>query len=233
MTTTGITNWGYALENDEIIREAWERCGRSGSTMGLTQAHSALRSMNLLFVEWANRGINLFAVEQQQITLLPMTNGYTLPVDTIRVLNVVIQGPLNAAPQMQDLMISPISRAEWFALPDKLYIGERPTQYYLERTMNPILYLWPVQQMVNYRVKYYRLRASQDVGELSNTPEAANRWLDAICAGTAQRMAVKEAPERFQLLDAEYQKAFQFASEEDVEHVTFRYAPDMSVYYEH
>lgn len=231
MTTSGTNNFAYALENFEIYREAFERCGKDMSIIPAVQVLSCARSLNLMFIDWVNKGINLFAVDQREIPLLTGVPSYTIPVDTARILQVVIQGQLGTS-QEQNLMITPISRAEYFALPQPLQQGERPTEYYLERTANPVMYFWPVPQSDTYRAIYYRLRLSQDVGAPNMTPDAANRWMEAICAGLAAKLAVKYAPDRLAMLGPLADTAFTTAAQEDVEHVTFRIQPDNSCYYD-
>jgi hypothetical protein len=124
-----------------------------------------------------------------------------------------------------------MSRAEWFALPNKFQQGQRPVSYYLERTRQPVIYFWQTPQTCDYRCKYYRLRSSMDVGRLTDNPEVAQRWNDAIAAGAAARLATKYAPERLEFLGTQADQAYQTAAEEDVEHVTFRINPDFSGYY--
>lgn len=229
--SSGTYNFGSLLNNEKIIREAWERCGKASATMSLEQSISALRSMNLLFIEFVNRGIDLFSVYEDEITLVAGQGDYVLPSFLARMLQVVIQGPLGT-PNQQDLLITPISRAEWAALPQKTQQQERPVEYYFERTAVPVIHFWGVPMNTNYRALYWGLRFSQDAGGLINTPDAANRWLDAICAGTAYRLSGKYAPALAQKLKADYDEAFNYAAGEDVEHVNFRYAPDFSCYYE-
>jgi hypothetical protein len=229
--TSGTYNFGSLLNNEKILREAWERCGKTPATMGLEQSQSLLRSMDLLFIEFANRGINLFAVYEDEIVLVPGVGDYTLPGFVARMLQVVVQGPLST-PNQQDLLITPISRAEWAALPNKLELQERPVEFYFERTDPPIMHFWGVPKNASYRILYWALRFSQDAGALINTPDAADRWLDAICAGVAARAARKYAPAMVDALKAEYIEAFGYAAGEDVEHVNFRYAPDFSCYYD-
>lgn len=231
MTTSGTYNFGDKFNNDKILREAWERCGKDSPMMSLVQGQSLITSMDLMFIEWVNRGINLFAVYEDQIDFTLGVSDYTLPPFVARILQVVIEGP-QGTPNNTQLLITPISRAEWAALPRKLQPAERPTEYYFERTTVPVMHFWPQAQSTSYRALYWALRVSQDVGKLTDTPDAANRWLDAICAGVAARAAVKYAPDRLQMLKAQADEAFGYAAGEDVEHVTFRYAPDNSCYYE-
>jgi hypothetical protein len=228
MTTSGQTSFGYGTQNDDLILEAFERIGQDGSTLTPVRTISALRSLNLMFTDWANKGPNLFAVEQLDIQLVIGTASYSLPQDTVDTLQVLIEQP-NAG-GTQDLIITRISRAEWFALPNKTQTGDRPTQYYLERTVIPVMYLWPVPANA-WVLKYYRMRMLQNIGQLTQTPDVANRWLEAICAGLAMRLAVKYAPDRLQVLTPLADAAYQTAAAEDAERVTLRIVPDNSAYY--
>lgn len=230
MTTSGLTSFGYGTENEDLITEAWERCGRDPSELTPVIGRSALRSLNLMFTDWANLGPNLFAIDEQFISLVSGTTSYTIPQDTVDVLQVLVEQTVASAPQ--DLTIGRISRSEYFALPNKTQTGERPTQFYLERTVIPVMYLWPVPDNSTRTVKYYRMRMLQNIGALSQTPDVANRWLDAVCAGLAARLAVKYAPDRLGTLQPLADKAYENAAYEDAERVALRIAPDFSAYYE-
>lgn len=230
MATSGQTSFGYGTTNDDLILEAWERIGRDGSTLSVVQTKSAIRSLNLLFIDWANKGPNLFAVDQLDFSLLPTVPSYSLPQDTVDVLQVVVQ-QVSGNP-VQDLTIARVSRSEYFALPNKAQAGERPTQFYIERTAIPVMYLWEVPQAAGYTLKYYRMRMLQNVGSLTQTPDVANRWLEAICAGLAAKLAVKYAPDRLAMLDPKAAAAYQTAADEDAERVTLRIVPDLTAYYQ-
>lgn len=230
MATSGQTSFGYGTQNDDLILEAFERIGQDGSTITPVRAISALRSLNLMFTDWANNGPNLFAVEQLDFPLVVGTSQYSLPQDTVDTLQVVVQDPTSGT--VQDLIIARVSRAEWFALPDKTQTGQRPTQYYLERTVIPVMFLWPVPANSGFILKYYRMRMLQNIGTVNQTPDVANRWLEAVCAGLAARLAVKYAPDRLQVLQPIADKMYANATAEDAERVTLRIVPDMSAYYE-
>lgn len=230
MATSGQSTFGYATSNDDLILEAFERIGRDGSTLSVVQTNSALRSINLMFTDWANKGPNLFAVEQLDFLLIPGTFSYSLPVDTVDTLQVLVEQ--TDSDPVQDLVITRISRAEYFSLPNKSQISPRPTQYYLERTAIPVMYLWPVPDTAGYILKYYRMRMLQNAGTLTQTPDVANRWLEAICAGLAMRLAVKYAPDRLAVLTPLADAAYQTAAAEDAERVVLRIVPDMSCYYQ-
>lgn len=126
-----------------------------------------------------------------------------------------------------DLVISPISRAEYLALPNKLQQGSRPVQFYLERTINPTCYLWPTPQDNTITFIYYSANMVADPGAFTNTPNIPQRWMDALASGIAYRLAVKFAPERALSLKSLYDSAYAAAATEDTENVPMRIVPDM------
>jgi len=128
MTTTGTTS--FNLEFTDIAEEAWERAGRemrSGYDL-----RTARRSMNLMTIEWQNRGINMWTIEQGTLTLTPGLNTYALPLDTIDLLDHVIRTGQNAASTQADLNITRISVSTYATIPNKLAPG-RPIQVWVQR----------------------------------------------------------------------------------------------------
>ena len=126
MTTSSVTTFNLDLNN--IVEEAFERCGaelRSGYDM-----RTARRSLNLLMLEWANRGINLWTIEQGQITLTTGQISYAIPTDTVDLLDHVIR--TGTASNQQDINISRISESTYSTLPNKNASG-RPIQVWVNR----------------------------------------------------------------------------------------------------
>lgn len=227
MTTSGLSSFGYDTENNDLITEAFERCGRDASTLSPVELNSAVRSMNLMFADWSNLGPNLFAVDNQQIPLVAGVNSYTIPSDTVDIYQMIVQQGTGAS--IQQLYIGKISRAEWVTILNKEQPSDRPTQFYLQRTATPVVYFWPVQTGA-LTAMYWRLRMIENAGSLTQTPDVANRWLDAVCAGLAARLATKYAPDRFQILAGQAKEAYGNAAGEDRETVTMRILPDLSCY---
>ena len=128
MPTSGTSTFNLDLNN--IVEEAFERCGlelRTGYDL-----KTARRSMNLLSMEWANRGINLWTVEQQ---VIPMVTGqpiYPLPVDTVDILDAVIRTNNGSTSNQIDINISRIAEPTYMSIPNKLTTG-RPIQMYVNR----------------------------------------------------------------------------------------------------
>ena len=211
MTTSGTST--FNLEFDDVISEAYERCGleeRDGYDM-----RTARRSLNLMFAEWANRGLNLWTIEQRQITMVAGQLEYTLPDDTVNVLSAVIR--TNAGEQtQQDITIDRISQNEYLHLPNK-YTPARPVQYYVQRTVPAKLFVYPTPPSGSptYIFRYYGIRRIQDAGAFTNTADISFRFLPALCAGLAYHISVKKAPERTVMLKQIYDEEFTRAGQED------------------
>ncbi len=128
MPTSGST--AFTLEFTDIAEEAWERAGREMRTG--YDLRTARRSMNLMTIEWQNRGINMWTIDQGSITLTPGLSTYALPVDTIDLLDHVIRTGANSASTQADLSITRISVSTYATIPNKLATG-RPIQVWIQR----------------------------------------------------------------------------------------------------
>jgi len=125
--TTGTT--AFNLDINDLIEEAFERCGQELRTG--YNFRTARRSLNLLTIEWANRGLNFWTVEQGQIPLVTGQAIYPMPADTINLLDTVIRQN-NSTTNQTDINISSISESTYMSLPNKLAQG-RPIQYWFNR----------------------------------------------------------------------------------------------------
>jgi hypothetical protein len=128
MTTTGTT--AFNMEFTELAEEAWERAGRemrSGYDL-----RTARRSLNLMTIEWANRGINMWTIETGTINLTQGLATYALPTDTIDLLDHVIRTQANNSSTQSDLSITRISVSTYATIPNKLVQG-RPIQVWIQR----------------------------------------------------------------------------------------------------
>lgn len=210
MTTSGVAD--FDLQFDDMIAEAYERCGievRDGYDM-----KTALRSLNLMFAEWANRGLNLWTIEQRSLPLIAGVHAYDLPSDTVNALSAVIRTNNGLATQ-QDITIDRISRAEWLHVPNK-NTQSRPAQYYVQRSVPTTVYFYPApDDTQEWTFVYYAIRRIQNAGTYSNTADIVFRFLPALTAGLAFHLSVKKAPDRMQALKALYEEEFARAATED------------------
>ena len=222
MATSGTT--AFDLNVDELIEEAFERCGlelRTGYDL-----ETARRSLNLMFADWSNRGLNLWVIEERTESLTEGTASYDLDVDLVNVLSAVIR--TTSGSTTTDYQVNRISRSDYHYLPDKR-IKARPTQFYVERSITPKLYLYPAPENSTDVFRYYALTRIQDAGVFTNTLEITFQFLPAMVAGLAYYVAMKRAPERIQLLKQVYDEEWQRASLENIDTVSSRFLPSRTV----
>ena len=246
MTTSGTT--GFNLNLNELVEEAFERCGaelRTGYDL-----RTARRSLNLLTIEWANRGINLWTVEQGSIPMVQGQITYDLPADTIDLIDHVIRTQTGQA--QTDINISRISVDTYSTIPNKNAQG-RPIQVWINRQSgakypvggqpngtdpitgidHPQINVWPAPEQSNYYTfVYWRLRRIQDAGSGVTTQDIPFRFLPVLVAGLAYHLSMKipGAMERTAALKAMYEELWQQASDEDREKAPLRIAPRQMFY---
>jgi len=216
MATSGSRD--FDLDVAEIIEEAYERCGlelRTGY-----DARSARRSMNLMFADWANRGLNLWTVKQGTQALTQGTATYTFTADYTDLLDVVVRR------SGTDFELSRMSRSEYLNTPNKTTQG-RPSQFYYNRQVSPEVTLWPTPENSTDTLVYYYVQRIEDVDALVNTTDAPFRFLPCMVAGLAYYTALKKAPERVQLLKNLYEEEFQRAADEDEDRVALKLQPSV------
>jgi hypothetical protein len=224
MATSGTT--AFNMDFTEIAEEAFERAGRemrSGYDL-----RTARRSMNLLTIEWQNRGINMWTIDEGTINLVKgQTTPYDLPADTIDLLEHQIRtGNGNAATQT-DLTLSRISVSTYASIPNKLTQG-RPIQLYIERLRDaPKVNVWPIPDTNDYVLYYWRMRRIQDAGSGVETSDMNFRFFPCLVAGLAYYIAMKlpEMVDRVPMLKAVYDEQFQMAAGEDREKTSARFVP--------
>jgi hypothetical protein len=223
MTTSGTT--GFALDFTEIAEEAWERAGRemrSGYDL-----RTARRSMNLMLIEWQNRGINMWSIDEGSIPLVTGQATYDLPADTIDLLEHVIRTDAGQMNQQTDLTLSRISVSTYSTIPNKLTQG-RPIQIWIERRRDaPRFTVWPVPNSDQYLLRYWRMRRLEDAGKGLETPDVVFRFLPCLVAGLSYHIAMKvpELMPRIPMLKADYEEQFRLAAEEDREKAPIMLSP--------
>lgn len=243
MTTSGTT--AFNPQFTEIAEEAWERAGREMRTG--YDLRTARRSMNMLTIEWANRGINLWTIDEGYIDLTKDDATYSLPADTIDVCEMNIRTDAGDTSSQSDLSLNRISLPTYAAIPNKLSTG-RPLQALVHRlgqagtyqsgslssnTTNlganvQFLTVWPVpDKSSTYQIYYYRMRRIQDAGTGAQTADMPFRFLPCAVAGLAYYIAMKvpELAPRIPMLKADYEEQFKLASEEDREKTSARFVP--------
>lgn len=224
MATSGTATFNPTLL--EMFEEAYERAGLE-YRVGYDDV-TARRSFNLLVVELSNRQLNMWEFEQMSIVLSQGVTSYSLPADSIDVLEGTIRiNPGNAFTQ-SDIVISRQSFPDYVAVPNKLSQG-RPTQYSILRgTSGMTCYFYPTPDgAAQYTFYYLRLRRTQDAGRSINNADVPFRFYDAVIAGLAYRIASKrrEAMALVPQLKAVYEEALALAESEDRDRSSIRLVP--------
>jgi hypothetical protein len=223
MTTSGTS--AFNLDLTEIVEEAFERVGselRTGYDL-----KTARRSLNLMFADWANRGVNMWTFEQGSINLVPGQATYPLPTDTVDLLEHVIRTGAGSASTQADLTITRISVSTYATIPNKLQQA-RPIQVWIERLNTPRITVWPVPDNSQpYTFVYWRMKRIQDAGNGVNTMDMPFRFIPCMVAGLAYYLALKVpgGADRMGVLKQQYDEAWQLASDEDREKASVRFVP--------
>tara|TARA_R110000803_G_scaffold163913_1_gene227610 strand:- start:1854 stop:2546 length:693 start_codon:yes stop_codon:yes gene_type:complete len=230
MATSGTT--AFNLDLTELVEEAFERAGsevRTGYDL-----RTARRSLNLMFTDWANRGINMWVIEQGQIPLVAGTGAYDLPDDTVDLIEHVIRTNNGQTATQADLSVSRISVSTYASIPSKLTTG-RPIQVYIDRSSpTPVVNLWPVPDTAQtYTLVYWRLRRIEDAGSGVDTMDVPFRFLNCMVAGLAYMIALKVPGglERVALLKQQYDEAWDLAAAEDREKASIRFVPRFTAFH--
>lgn len=246
MTTSGTS--AFNLDVNDLLEEAFERCGKELRTG--YDFRTARRSLNILTIEWANRGTNLWTIEQGSILLNQGQIAYSLPIDTIDLLDHVIR--TGTGENQTDINITRISEPTYAVIPNKNAQG-RPIQVWVNRQSGakypingsepvgtdpitgidaPKINIWPTPNVDNfYTFIYWRMRRMQDAGSGTSTQDIPFRFIPAMVAGLAYYMSMKFPdidPTRRAELKAEYEQQFQMAADEDREKAAIRVAPRIS-----
>tara|TARA_R110000787_G_scaffold182287_1_gene294238 strand:+ start:894 stop:1586 length:693 start_codon:yes stop_codon:yes gene_type:complete len=221
------TTNSFNLNIGEIVEEAYERAGLQARTG--YDYRTARRSIDMMMLEWQNRGINLWTIESGTQTLTADTATYTLPDDTIDLMETHLRLDAGDSSSQSDYQLNRISPTQYSDIPNKLQVGQ-PTQIWIQRlTTTPQFTLWPVPDSTRtYTVAYYRIRQIYDSGtEGSNNMDVPKRFIPCLVSGLAYYVAMKrpEVTDRLPFLKQEYEEQWKLASEEDRIKASFRFVP--------
>jgi hypothetical protein len=223
MATSGTTT--FNLDIADVIEEAFDRCGlRLKTGYDLTTAR---RSLDLLGLEWYNRGTNFWTVEQISVTLTAGVATKTLENDTLDVIEALIRE--GAGSTQTDTPLDRVSVSVYANIPNKNTQG-RPVNFWIDKQRDaPVMYLWPVPDVGTYSLVYYKLRRIEDAGAVATgtDPDVPSRFLPALVAGLASKIASKypEAYPRLADLKAEYEEQWSLAVAGDRDRSSLRLIP--------
>ena len=224
MATSGTITFNPPI--DEIIEEAYERTNIRGTRTGY-QLKSARRSLNILFSEWANRGIQLWEIKQASVNLVEgqatystAANSTGYPTDISDVLEAWIRN--NSSGTSADVSLTKIDRSQYAAIPNKQAQGT-PSQYYVDRLIAPTvtLYTTPsssfssVGTPTNFQLCFFYLARIQDAGAYTNNADVVYRFYPCMISGLAYYLSIKYSPDRTEGLRLLYEDELARALNED------------------
>jgi len=219
--------YAFTLDLSDILEEAYERAGlqlRSGYDY-----RTARRSLDLMFLEWQNRGLNLWTVQEDSQTLTAGTGRYALSSDQLDIVEAFLRTDDGDTSKQTDLTMSRISISQYSHLTNKLTQG-RPVQFWVEKDPGAIaLNVWPVpDSAVTYKVGYYYIQRVEDTGSpASNNADIPSRFMPCMAAGLAYHISMKrpESAERVPLLKQAYEEQWNLAADADRDKTSFYVSP--------
>ena len=223
-TTSGTYVFGKNFAVDEIIEEAYERCGVQ-SVLGY-QLKAARRSLNILFQEWGNRGLHYWEVANNSFTLVDGTKVYTMyrstadgTSDATAVYGAadILEASYRITSTNIDAPLTKIDRSTYQAFSNKSAKGT-PTQYFVQRFIDKVtmtLYLTPGAAEDGNKINYYYVKRIQDAGAYTNAADVPYRFVPAMISGLAFMLSQKYAIDRTQALKLLYEDELARALKED------------------
>lgn len=229
MTSSGT--YDFAISNGEVVLAAYERLKIFAPS--ITQKHmaTARRELNLLLAEAANKQVNLWKVDLVTTPLVNTISEYPVQPRTVMILDAWITQN-TGTPSEVDTYITPVSRTEYASFSSKVTPG-RPTCYWFDRLIAPVITLWPVPNQSGFTLSYYRCTQMQDANLAGGeTPDIPYLWLDWFIAGMAHRLSRPYSTlEVERLRKADAVEAWTVAATQNVENVPITIAPAISSYY--
>ena len=223
MATSGTTTFESSFYIDDVITEAYERIGMfdySGNNI-----KTARRSLNIMFQEWANRGLHYWEVGNNSITLVNGQSEYTMfrstadgTSDATAIYGVddILEAVYRNSSSV-DFPLTKINRSAYQGLSNKTQTGT-PTQYWVQRFIDKVtitLYLTPGSTEAGNTINYYYVKRIQDAGAYSNEADVPYRFVPCMVSGLAYYLSQKFKPELVQQMKLLYEDELKRALEED------------------
>jgi len=229
MATSGTTT--FNLDISDIMEEAYDLCGlelRSGYSY-----RGAKRALNLVFLEWQNKGLNLWTIEQGSATLVAGTSSYTAESSALDIVDVSIRTNAGNVDDQFDQRLNRISRTEYNHQASKL-TQSKPTQFYVDKDNDSVkIVLWATPDSAEtYTLIYDYVKRIEDVGTVaSNNADVPTRYLPCLTYALAYNLACKspEAIQRVPMIRQRYMELWDEVSDADREKAAVRFVPDLSI----
>ena len=227
MTTSGTYSYNPSL--GEVTLYAYNLIGIRNTSLLQEHMEAARMAANMMLGRWSSEGVNLWTVDLQTVTLVQGTSTYTVPDNTITMLDAYVT--TGTGTNAINRIIMPVSRTEYASYPNKQQQGF-PTTFWFDRLLSPNVTLWPVPDGNEVSFSYYRVRQVQDSNLSSGqTIEIPYYFLEAFAYGLAQRLAMVWAPDKVQLLKPLADESYDLAARQNIETAQQYISPTISSYF--
>tara|TARA_R100001244_G_scaffold16035_1_gene17694 strand:- start:1827 stop:2498 length:672 start_codon:yes stop_codon:yes gene_type:complete len=199
MATSGTR--AFSLDVATAIEEAYELAGLEARTS--YDAVTARRSMNIMFADWSNRGVQMWEIGKVTTTLTEGTNEYTINAYDVDILDAYIQRSVSDI--VTDYVIDRIDRNEYVGIPNKA-TKARPTEFWLERVKTPIIHLYPTPENSTDKLIYYVWQRIQDSTASVNDVDIPSRFMPPLVSGLAYYLCLKKNVQKLEIIKQQYEQ---------------------------
>jgi len=223
MATSGTRT--FNLNVATAIEEAYELAGLEARTS--YDAVTARRSLNIMFADWSNRGIQMWEVTKTEVTLTEGDNDISINDYDIDVLDAYIQKTVNGI--VTDYQLTRIDRNEYVSIPTKS-TKARPTQFWLERLKTPVIHLYPTPENSTDKLIYYSWQRIQDATASVNDLDIPNRFMPCLVSGLAYYLCLKKNTQKLSVIQPLYETNLENAIKYDEDRASVHLVPDRRGY---
>ncbi len=199
MATSGTR--AFNLDVATAIEEAYELAGLEARTS--YDAVTARRSLNIMFADWSNRGVQMWEVAKVTTTLTEGTSEYSINTYDIDILDAYIQKSVGGT--LTDYPLTRVDRNEFIGIPTKS-IKARPTEYWLERLLTPVIHLYPTPENSTDKLIYYAWTRIEDASAAVNDFDLPSRFIPPLVSGLAYYLCLKKNTQKLPILQQQYEK---------------------------
>tara|TARA_R100001369_G_scaffold88654_1_gene125483 strand:- start:1238 stop:1909 length:672 start_codon:yes stop_codon:yes gene_type:complete len=218
MATSGTRT--FSLDVATAIEEAYELAGLEARTA--YDSITARRSLNIMFADWSNRGIQMWEITKVELTLTEGTSEYTINNFDIDILDAYIQRTVNGT--VTDLPLDRVDRNEFVEIPNKS-TKSRSTEYWLERLKTPVIHLYPTPDNSTDKLVYYVWRRIEDATAQVNDIDIPSRFMPCLVSGLAYYLCLKKNVQKLSIMKEQYEQDLANALRYDEDRSPLRLVP--------
>lgn len=218
MATSGTR--AFNLDVATAIEEAYELAGLEARTS--YDAVTARRSLNIMFADWSNRGIQMWEVSKVELTLTEGDNDYSINAYDIDILDAYIQRTVNGV--ITDYTLDRVDRNEYVGIPNKA-TKARPTEFWLERLKTPVIHLYPTPENSTDKLIYYSWQRIEDASASAQDVDIPSRFMPCLASGLAYYLCLKKNTQKLPIIKQQYEQDLANALKYDEDRSSIRLVP--------